>query len=84
MKKPAFHHFIAHYRTHKKALALAINTDGSTNIAIALGALDCLYWQALGNDLLALAKGINRTITYSYSFHKVRMATHPIKHKEAA
>ena len=72
----AFRHLLNHYRSHKLSLLLKTTTGDSIKIALALGALDCLYWQALGNGLTNLAKGINRTIVYSYRYHPMRLPCH--------
>ncbi|GIU13015.1 hypothetical protein [Shewanella sp. MBTL60-007] len=79
MSKAAFHHLLKHFRSNKLSLAkeiqVLIDNDGlidNTNlIAIAKysGALDCLYWQALGNDLTNLAKGIRRTLAKARVHH---------------
>ncbi|MGI2067877.1 hypothetical protein [Shewanella sp. MF08487] len=84
----AFRHLLNHYRSHKLSLLLKAKTGNSIKIALALGALDCLYWQALGNGQTNLAKGINRTIVYSYRYHPMRLPCHPLAtrtaNKEAA
>ncbi|MGI2219196.1 hypothetical protein ACRN94_19815 [Shewanella baltica] len=72
----AFRHLLNHYRSHKLSLLLKAKTGDSIKIALALGALDCLYWQALGNGLTNLAKGISRTIVYSYRYHPMRLPCH--------
>ncbi|MGE6317924.1 hypothetical protein ACQKC1_19390 [Shewanella baltica] len=72
----AFRHLLNHYRSHKLSLLLKAKTGDSIKIALALGALDCLYWQALGNGLTNLAKGISRTIVYSYRYHLMRLPCH--------
>ncbi|MDT3294395.1 hypothetical protein Q4Q57_04440 [Shewanella sp. SP2S2-6] len=72
----AFRHLLNHYRSHKLSLLLKAKTGDSIKIALALGALDCLYWQALGNGLTNLAKGISRTIVYSYRYHPMRLPYH--------
>ncbi|MCS6236177.1 hypothetical protein G3495_13735 [Shewanella baltica] len=87
----AFRHLLNHYRSHKLSLLLKATTGDSIKIALALGALDCLYWQALGNGLTNLAKGISRTIVYSYRYHPMRLPCHSLvsqtsdnQNKEAA
>jgi hypothetical protein len=75
--KAAFKHLLSHYRSHKIDMPLRIKSGNNIKVAQALGALDCLYWQALGNGLTNLAKGIRRTITHSYRFHQVRLPGHP-------
>lgn len=85
----AFRHLLNHYRSHKSNLRLKAASGDKVQIALALGALDCLYWQALGNDLINLAKGINRTIVHSYRYHSMRLPCHPhpnqtSDHKEVA
>ncbi|AVV81926.1 hypothetical protein [Shewanella putrefaciens] len=72
----AFRHLLNHYRSHKANLRLKAASGDKVQIALALGALDCLYWQALGNDLINLAKGINRTIVHSYRYHSMRLPCH--------
>ncbi|WP_415776263.1 hypothetical protein ACMYQ1_09570 [Shewanella oncorhynchi] len=72
----AFRHLLNHYRSHKLSLLLKAKTGDGIKIALALGALDCLYWQALGNGLTNLAKGISRTIVYSYRYHSMRLPCH--------
>ncbi len=72
----AFRHLLNHYRSHKLSLLLKAKTGDSIKIALALSALDCLYWQALGNGLTNLAKGISRTIVYSYRYHPMRLPCH--------
>ncbi|MGI2174000.1 hypothetical protein [Shewanella ulleungensis] len=71
MKNPAFKHLLKHFRYQKEFTKGFLNTAYKVTIsqhhaelvfARILGALDCLYWQALGNDLITLAKGINRYI----------------------
>jgi hypothetical protein len=71
MNKPAFKHLLAHFRGTKNVVnqTLLLNSACSlawqkraNELALArsVGALDCLYWQALGNGLTNLAKGIRR------------------------
>jgi hypothetical protein len=72
MKQPAaFKHLLAHFRGTKNVVGqtLLINSTCSlawqkrTNefaLAKHVGALECLYWQAMGNGLINLAKGIRR------------------------
>jgi hypothetical protein len=75
--KAAFKHLLSHYRSHKIDMQLRIKSGNSIKVAQALGALDCLYWQALGNGLTNLAKGIGRTIIHSYKYHQIRLPGHP-------
>jgi hypothetical protein len=77
MSSAAFEHLLGHYRAQKIGLPLKIQSGDSIKVAMSLGALDCLYWQALGNGLTNLAKGIRRTITHSYKYHQVRLPGHP-------
>ncbi|NRD73236.1 hypothetical protein HQQ94_08265 [Shewanella sp. VB17] len=79
--KAAFEHILSHYRGNKQSLVgeikILIDNDSVidnarlVNIAKYCGALDCLYWQALGNDLTNLAKGIRRTLTKAHAFHGI-------------
>ncbi|PKG80041.1 hypothetical protein CXF80_17985 [Shewanella sp. Actino-trap-3] len=75
--KAAFNHLLGHYRAQKIGLPLKIQSGDSIKVAMSLGALDCLYWQALGNGLTNLAKGIGRTIIHSYKYHQIRLPSHP-------
>jgi hypothetical protein len=75
----AFKHLLMYYRNNKTFLSMYVNTGTNIQIAQCLGALDCLYWQALGNGLTNLAKGIKRTILHSYRFHQVRLLCHPLE-----
>ena len=84
MNSAAFKHLLGHYRSHKSSMHSRINKGDNIQIAAVLGALDCLYWQALGNGLTNLAKGINRTITHSYQYHQVRLPCHTIKNTKEA
>ncbi|WP_350431764.1 hypothetical protein ABIS04_16415 [Shewanella sp. H8] len=79
--KAAFKHILSHYRHQKYGLSFAVYMSDQIKVAIILGALDCLYWQALGNGLTNFAKGIRRTITHSYRFHQVRLPCHPLEIK---
>jgi hypothetical protein len=72
----AFKHLIGHYRNQKIDLICALKMGDPVKTAIALGALDCLYWQSLGNGLVNFAKGIARTIIHSYKYHKIRLSAH--------
>ncbi|ABZ75881.1 conserved hypothetical protein [Shewanella halifaxensis HAW-EB4] len=79
MSNAAFQHLLKHFRSNKQSLVREIQTlidndgliDNSNLIAIAKysGALDCLYWQALGNELTNLAKGIRRTLAKARVHH---------------
>jgi hypothetical protein len=81
MSKPAFKHLLAHYRAHKNSLIVDVKAiikndnlvDNAMVIAIArhVGALHCLYWQALGNGEVNLAKGISRTISKAKAVHGI-------------
>ncbi|MEC4729107.1 hypothetical protein HWQ46_26750 [Shewanella sp. D64] len=69
INNPEFRHLIKHYRHYKIQLRYAISiyrgertVDSALDMAVARGALECLYSQALGKGLLNLAKGIQRTI----------------------
>ncbi|MCW3171392.1 hypothetical protein [Shewanella subflava] len=74
-----FKHLLMYYRNNKCLLCIHAKSGDNIQIAQYLGALDCLYWQALGNGLTNLAKGIRRTITHSYRFHQVRLPCHPFE-----
>ncbi|WP_351123457.1 hypothetical protein [Shewanella sp. T24-MNA-CIBAN-0130] len=76
--KAAFNHILGHYRAQKLGLPFNIHSGDQIKVAMILGALDCLYWQALGNGLTNLAKGIGRTIIHSYKYQKIRLPGHPI------
>lgn len=83
MSKPAFKHLLAHYRAHKNSLIVdvkaIIKNDGLVDngmvitIAKHVGALNCLYWQALGNGEVNLAKGISRTISKAKAVHGIEV-----------
>lgn len=69
MKSPLFCHLLKHARAHRAALVIALaryqNAPSPAHAEVAcaaFGALDCLYWQALGCDELLLAKKIARTL----------------------
>ncbi|MFT5725808.1 MAG: hypothetical protein ACI9JN_002938 [Bacteroidia bacterium] len=79
--KAAFNHLLEHYRAQKIGLPLKIQRGDNIKVAMSLGALDSLYWQALGNGLTNLAKGIHRTITHSYQYHQVRLPCHIKRNK---
>jgi len=76
--KAAFNHILGHYRAQKCRLPFHIHSGDQIKVAMILGALDCLYWQALGNGLTNLAKGIGRTIIHTYKYQKIRLPGHPI------
>lgn len=79
MKSAVFHHLLTHYRSNKQSLVAEIQTlidndnliDNTNLVKIAKysGALDCLYWQALGNNLTNFAKGIRRTLDKARVHH---------------
>jgi len=78
MKSAAFRHLLTHYRTVKSSLSFDIECykalpDQSSVIHVAknTGALECLYWQALGNGLTNFAKGIRRTIDKAKAIHGI-------------
>ncbi len=83
MKSAAFRHLLNHYRSNKQFLITEIQTfidngnliDNINLVKIAKysGALDCLYWQALGNGLINLAKGIRRTLDKAKVHHGVEV-----------
>ncbi|MDP5146024.1 hypothetical protein ORI98_06190 [Shewanella sp. ULN5] len=71
MKNAAFKHLLAHFRGTKEIVksTLQINLtctlaaqQRANDFALAkhVGALECLYWQAMGNGLTNLGKGIRR------------------------
>ncbi|MFT5788035.1 hypothetical protein [Shewanella sp. GutDb-MelDb] len=81
MKSAAFQHLLNHYRSNKQCLIFEvqifldngnqIENANLVKIAKYSGALDCLYWQALGNGLTNLAKGIRRTLDKAKVHHGV-------------
>ncbi|MGS0691199.1 hypothetical protein [Shewanella sp. 30m-9] len=81
MKSAAFRHLLNHYRAEKRILVSDVKqyvdnkhtcADSSyLSIAKHSGALNCLYWQALGNDLTNLAKGIRRTLEKAKAMHGI-------------
>ena len=81
MKSAAFQHLLTHYRSNKQSLVAEIHTlidndkliDNTNLVKIAKysGALDSLYWQAMGNGLVNLAKGIRRTLTKAKAVHGI-------------
>ncbi|QDO82398.1 hypothetical protein FM037_03005 [Shewanella psychropiezotolerans] len=78
MKSATFQHLLNHYRSYKKPLGLAIEChqicpDQGYAVGVAKnnGAMECLYWQAMGNGLVNLAKGIRRTLTKAKAVHGI-------------
>ena len=78
MKSAVFHHLLNHYRSNKQLLGFAIEChqicpdQGSVvDIAKNIGALNCLYWQAMGHGLVNLAKGIRRTLIKAKAEHGI-------------
>ena len=71
-KNAAYQHLLKHFRSYKVDLIANINKGNTINLAMNIGALECLYWQALGNDLLTLAKGIKRFVQLSNPGHDVQ------------
>lgn len=71
-KNAAFQHFLKHFRSYKVALIANIDSGNVNELIMNIGALECLYWQALGNDLLTLAKGIKRFVQLSNPGHCVK------------
>jgi hypothetical protein len=68
-KSHRFVHLLKHFRANRADLLIRLREyqeDPSqlslARLAAALGALECLYWQALGCDEVLLAKKIARTI----------------------
>lgn len=66
-KSHMFAHLYRHFRDHKGYMTHYLAQHQQTQnalppLAAELGALECLYWQALGGDELLLAKKIARTI----------------------
>jgi hypothetical protein len=64
------------YFRAEKANLLALCTSKSSDsvkLALTLGALSCIYWQALGNGLIAFAKGVRLFISKSYPYHDIRL-----------
>lgn len=79
LKSAAMRHLLRHFRTHKQALVFEcslkpLGTNELRRVTLSLGALDCLYWQALGNGESNLAKGIRRLVVKSYANHPIRLA----------
>ncbi|WP_299002352.1 hypothetical protein [uncultured Shewanella sp.] len=64
---PAYLHLQRHFRSYKKSvITLSQNSSFSRPVEMRLsnqlGAIECLYWQALGNGEQLLAQGIRRFI----------------------
>lgn len=80
LKSAALRHLLEHFRSHKKTLSFEcglpkpLNSSELHRLTLSLGALDCLYWQALGNGEYNFAKGIRRLVLKSYFYHPVRLA----------
>lgn len=73
-KNPLYIHLRRHYIATKSDLVNAIEQDLSlSKIALCLGALDCLYWQAMGLGEVKLAKGVRRLVAKSYQHHPIRV-----------
>ncbi|MCL1076479.1 hypothetical protein [Shewanella dokdonensis] len=73
---PTFKHLCRHMRAAKRELMAELLSDkDALLIASCLGKLECIYWQALGNGELTLAKGIVRLIQHSYRFHNVHVSS---------
>ena len=78
MINAAFRHLLQHYRTEKSCLSHQIQCYEALKdplviikISKAVGALECLYWQALGNGLTNFAKGIRRTLEKAKVIHGI-------------
>ncbi|MPY25160.1 hypothetical protein [Shewanella sp. YLB-07] len=81
MRNIVFRHLLNHYRAEKRSLVSDVKiyvdnqhtcADSSyLSIAKSSGALNCLYWQAMGNGLVNLAKGIRRTLTKAKAVHGI-------------
>jgi hypothetical protein len=76
-KKAVFRHLLRHYRVYKLRFLSALRepTQNPIQIACNLGAIECLYFQALGNGELNLAKGIVRFIEATRHQHDVSVST---------
>lgn len=68
-KSHLFTHLLRHFRSHRADLVarFRLHHEDPTELSLirlaeVFGALDCLYWQALGCDEVLLAKKIARTI----------------------
>lgn len=75
-KSGTFTHFKKHFSMHAKQLQQAISIHSDTNIAVSLGALDCLYWQSLGFGHTRLASRISKFIRSTYQHHNIVMFSH--------
>jgi len=75
-KNNSVRHFLQHFIHHKKSLDAAIASKADVNIALVLGALDCLYWQSMGFGHVRLAIRISRFIRNSYPHHNVILKSH--------
>lgn len=81
MKSAAFRHLLSHYRSNKQSLIAQAQisvsngsvqeVDNLLKLAKYSGALECLYWQALGNGLTNFAKGIRRTLDKADIYHGI-------------
>lgn len=67
-KSHRFAHLLQHFRANRADLLIRLRQyqEDPTELTLArlaavIGALDCLYWQALGCDEVLLAKKIART-----------------------
>tara|TARA_R110002033_G_scaffold54_2_gene858 strand:+ start:1198 stop:1458 length:261 start_codon:yes stop_codon:yes gene_type:complete len=70
-QQAAFKHLLHHFRATKGIVKQTFSVNSTSlyegnnhayELALArcVGALDCLYWQAMGNGLVNLGKGIRR------------------------
>lgn len=76
-QKAAFRHLLRHYRAYKLRFLTALRqpTQNPIQIAYILGAIECLYFQALGNGELNLAKGIVRFVDATRQHHQIPVST---------
>ncbi|MDH0450859.1 hypothetical protein [Shewanella sp. GD04112] len=78
-QRPIRVHLRRHFSASKSELTRAVERSQEIyKIALCLGALDCLYWQAMGLGGIKLAKGISRLLAKSYQHHPIRVSSTPI------
>ncbi|MCL1127515.1 hypothetical protein [Shewanella surugensis] len=66
-RSPAYLHLQRHFRSYKTTLikhsqSSSFSRPVEMRLSNQIGALECLYWQALGNGERLLAQGIRRFI----------------------
>ncbi|MGL4711541.1 MAG: hypothetical protein ACRCWP_02975 [Shewanella sp.] len=71
-KSTMFAHLIRHSRHHRDDLFIALSRHKESQskfsegkVTAAIGALGCLYWQALGSGEILLASKIARTLEWT-------------------